>query len=49
MASIDAFLTITDVVNETTPAPIPEPSTVALLGLGLVGLGIMAHRRRKNS
>ena len=50
MASFDAFLSITGVENLTAPpAPIPEPSTVVLLGFGLVGLGIMVHRRRKNS
>jgi len=49
-ASIDSFISITGVENLTAPpAPIPEPSTVALLGFGLVGLGIMAHRRRMNS
>jgi hypothetical protein len=29
-------------------APVPEPSTVALLGLGLAGLGLY-NWRRKNS
>ena len=29
-----------------TPAPVPEASTVLSLGLGMVGLGILAFRRR---
>jgi hypothetical protein len=36
------------VVRGTGPQPeIPEPSTVALLGLGLLGAGIVARRRKK--
>ena len=27
-------------------APIPEPSTLGLIGLGLLGLGAMRRRRR---
>ena len=34
-------------VRETIP--IPEPSTFALFVIGLVGLGVMTRRRRKNA
>ncbi len=29
--------------------PIPEPTTIALLGIGLVGISVVSYRRRKNS
>lgn len=32
-----------------TPAAIPEPATLALLGLGLVSLGVAYRRRRKQA
>jgi hypothetical protein len=31
----------------SSPAPVPEPSSMALLGLGVLGGGILAVRRRK--
>jgi PEP-CTERM motif len=33
-------------VNGTVGAPVPEPSTFALLGLGVAGLAVGAYRRR---
>jgi len=33
----------------TTNGTIPEPSTLALFAIGLVGLGVMTRRRRKQS
>jgi hypothetical protein len=33
----------------TAPAPVPEPSTYALLGAGLLCVGVMTRQRRRNA
>ncbi|HTO64634.1 MAG TPA: PEP-CTERM sorting domain-containing protein, partial [Bradyrhizobium sp.] len=35
--------------NLAAPDPIPEPSTVGLLGVGLIFLGFFMNRREKRS
>lgn len=41
--------TIWDDVQIGSSAPVPEPGTFALLGLGLAGLGVIARRRNKKA
>ncbi|MBD3382515.1 MAG: PEP-CTERM sorting domain-containing protein [candidate division Zixibacteria bacterium] len=31
--------------NDSTPAPIPEPTTLVLVGLGLMGAGLLRKKR----
>jgi hypothetical protein len=41
-----AFVT-EDIIEDNGPAPVPEPSTVLLLGAGLAGLVIVRKKQRK--
>ena len=44
------FCTVSlDVSTRATLEAIPEPGTIALLGVGLVGFGAMRHRRRSSA
>ena len=46
-AALNASLDITDVINLTSPIPVPEPGTLSLLGIGLIGLFGLRRKRVK--
>ncbi|HTN10303.1 MAG TPA: PEP-CTERM sorting domain-containing protein, partial [Acetobacteraceae bacterium] len=41
-------LALTYTYEEAPPPPVPEPASMALLGSGLLGLGMMIRRRRRS-
>jgi hypothetical protein len=47
LSTVTDFGTITSTVVASTVPSVPEPSTYALMGLGLVGISLVARRRAK--
>lgn len=44
--TLKATITLLAAPQSTTPGHVPEPATLALMGIGLAGLSVRAKRRK---
>ena len=44
--SLSSYSYDTSLINSAGPAPVPEPSTYGLIGIGALGAAFAAHHRK---